>query len=102
MAKVKIWESFVEKVGGAEPKPILREVEMETVDAREAVQHDPERWSYANPGAPKADVASPRYKVKHRGGGKYDVIDTTDKTVADGDMDKSAAEAKAAELEAKG
>lgn len=93
MAKVKIYESVDGKVN---------EVDLEQVDAREAVQNDPERWSFSKPGAKKADASDgpvlPRYKVEHAGRGKYNVIDTANGEIVQAGWDKDAAEAKAAEL----
>lgn len=102
MAKVKIWESFdTDDKGEKLKKPVVREVEMEQVDAREAVQNDPDRWSFAKPGS-KADDGSgpalPRYKVEHAGNRKYNVIDTANGEIMESGWDKEAAEAKAAEL----
>lgn len=93
MAKVTVYESVDDKVSA---------VEMETVDAREAVLNDPARWSYSKPGAAKAEGPVKRFKIDHAGNRKYNVIDTTTDKIVDGGMDKAAAEAKAAELEAKG
>lgn len=93
MAKVKVYESVDGKVN---------EVELEQVDAREAVQNDPDRWSWSKPGAkklaPGEGPVQPRYKVEHAGNKKYNVIDTANGEIIEAGWDKEAAEAKAAEL----
>lgn len=93
MAKVTVFESFEGKV-----KP----VEMEYVDAREAVQHDPERWSWNKPGSKKGEgsdgAAQPRFKAEHTGQRKYNVVDTANGEIIETGWDKDAADAKAAAL----
>ena len=93
MAKVKVYESVDGKVNV---------VELEQVDAREAVQNDPARWSFSKPGAKKPGAddgpVQPRYKVEHAGRSKYNVIDTANGEIMEAGWDKEAAEAKAAEL----
>jgi hypothetical protein len=92
MAKVNIYESVDGKVNL---------VELEQVDAREAVQNDPDRWSYTKPGKkaePGDGPVQPRYKVEHAGNKKYNVIDTANGEIIESGWDQAAANAKAAEL----
>lgn len=105
--KVKVYEQGFEldREGKEDPKkPVVREHDMETVDAKEAVEHDPERYSYADPRLkkkdqdPNAGPGQPRYRVEHTGGKKYSVIDTSNEQIVDSGLDKEAAEAKAAQL----
>lgn len=96
MQKTKIYEK-TDKDG-------VVEHELATVDANEAIKNDPERYSFSDPRVkkkdqdPNAGPAQPRYKIEHVGGGKYNVIDTANNEIVDGNLDKDAAKAKAQEL----
>lgn len=95
MAKVTVYERDGEKV---------REHLLDSVDAKEALEHDPARYSYDDPRArkkdrdPSAGPSVPRYKVEHAGNKKFNVIDTANNAIVESGLDEAAAKAKAAEL----
>ncbi len=95
MAKVKVFEKDGDEV---------REHLLDSVDAREALEFDPKRYSYEDPRArkkdrdPNAGPAVPRYKVEHVGNKKFNVIDTSNDAIVESGLDEAAARAKAAEL----